>query len=99
MFSRKFIKIIWFKISKITLQQLVDKSLSDIFDIENRFMGHITIAGVKKIIDKNSLLKLIDTTIVNEVSFLVNEFNLIQSIFTKSAPIYKHIKKYKLEDC
>ena len=77
----------------------MDKSLSDIFDTENRFMGHITIARVKKIMDKNSLLKLIDTTIVNEVSFLVNEFNLIQSILTKRGPIYKHIKKYKLEDC
>ena len=98
-FSQKFIKIIWVKVSDVPLQPLVDSCLSDIFEPENRFMGHITIARVKKIMDKNSLLKLIDTTIVNEVSFLVNEFNLIQSILTKRAPIYKHIKKYKLEDC
>ena len=46
-------------------------------------MGHITIARVKKLTDKNSLLKLIDAIKVNKVTFLVEEFYLKQSILTK----------------
>jgi len=97
-FSRQFIKIVWIKVSEIFLQQLVDKCLLDIFEPENRFMGHITIARVKKHTDKNSLLKLIDTIKVNKVTFLVEEFYLRQSILTKQGPIYKNIKRYKLEN-
>ena len=97
-FSRQFIKIFWIKVSEVFLQQLVDKCLSDIFEPENRFMGHITIARVKKLTDKNSLLKLIDTIKVNKVTFLVEEFYLRQSILTKQGPIYKNIKRYKLEN-
>ena len=96
-FSRQFIKIVWIKVSEVLLQQSIDKYLSDIFEPENRFMGHITIARVKKLTDKYSLLKLIDSTTVNEVSFLVKEFDLIQSILTKQGPTYKNIERYKLE--
>ena len=38
-FSQKFIKIIWVKVSDISLQPLIDNCLKDIFKLENRFMG------------------------------------------------------------
>ena len=95
-FSQKFIKIIWVKVSGVPLQPLVDNCLNDIFKLENRFMGHITIARVKSLADKNSFLQLINKTRVNEISFMVRDFYLKESILTKDGPIYKDIDRYKL---
>ena len=95
-FSQKFIKIIWVKVSDVPLQPLVDNCLNDIFKLENRFMGHITIARVKSLADKNSFLQLINKTRVNEISFMVRDFYLKESILTKDGPIYKDIDRYKL---
>ena len=95
-FSQKFIKIIWVKVSGVPLQPLVDKCLKDIFKLENRFMGHITIARVRSLADKKSFLQLINVTTVNEISFMVKDFYLKESILTSDGPIYKDIVRYKL---
>ena len=95
-FSQKFIKIIWVKVSDVPLQPLVDNCLKDIFKLENRFMGHITIARVRSLADKKSFLQLINATTVNEVSFMVKDFYLKESILTPDGPIYKDIVRYKL---
>ena len=95
-FSQKFIKIIWVKVSDVPLHPLVDNCLNEIFELENRFMGHITIARVKSLADKNSFLQLINKTRVNEISFMVRDFYLKESILTKDGPIYKDIDRYKL---
>ena len=95
-FSQKFIKIIWMKVSDVPLQPLVDNCLKNIFKLENRFMGHITIARVRSLADKKSFLQLINATTVNEVSFMVKDFYLKESILTPDGPIYKDIDRYKL---
>ena len=95
-FSQKIIKIIWVKVSDVPLQPLVDNCLKDIFKLENRFMGHITIARVRSLVDKNSFLQLINTTRVNKMSFMVRDFYLKESILTKEGPVYKDIDRYKL---
>lgn len=95
-FSQKFIKIIWVKVSDVPLQPLVDNCLSDIFEPENRFMGHITIARVNNLADKKSFLQLINATTVNEISFMVKDFYLKESILTPDGPIYEDIVRYKL---
>ena len=95
-FSQKFIKIIWVKVSDVPLQPLVDNCLNEIFELENRFMGHITIARVKNLADKTSFLQLINVTTVNEVSFMVKDFCLKESILTSDGPVYKDIVRYKL---
>ena len=59
-------------------------------------MGHITIARVKSLADKNSFLQLINKTRLNEISFMVRDFYLKESILTKDGPIYKDIDRYKL---
>ena len=84
------------KVSDVPLQPLVDNCLKNIFKLENRFMGHITIARVKSLADKNSFLQLISKTRVNEISFVVRDFYLKESILTKDGPIYKDIDRYKL---
>ena len=95
-FSQKFIKIIWVKVSDVPLQPLVDNCLKNIFKLENRFMGHITIARVRSLADKKSFLQLINAITVNEVSFMVKDFYLKESILTPDGPIYKDIDRYKL---
>ena len=95
-FSQKFIKIIWVKISDVPLQPLVDNCLKDIFKLENRFMGHITIARVRSLADKKSFLQLINVITINEESFMVKDFYLKESILTPDGSIYKNIDRYKL---
>ena len=96
-FSQKLIKMVWVKVSTVPLQPLVDNCLKDIFEPEHRFMGHITIARVKKIEDKQSFLKLINNTTINKIIFTVREFYLKESILTHKGPIYKVIDKYCLK--
>ena len=93
-FSQEIIKIVWVKVSTVPLQQLIDNCLSDIFKPEHRFMGHVTIARVKKLKDKDKFLKLINSTNINMITFIVREFYLKESILTKEGPIYKVINKY-----
>ena len=57
-------------------------------------MGHVTIARVKKLKDKDTFLKLINSTKINMITFIVREFHLKESILTKEGPIYKVINKY-----
>ena len=95
-FSQKFIKIIWVSVSDVPLQLLVDNCLKDIFKLENRYMGHITIARVRSLADKKSFLQLINATTINEESFMVKDFCLKESILTPDGPIYKDIDRYKL---
>ena len=89
--------MVWVKISTVLLQPLIDNCLKDIFEPEHRFMGHITIARVKKIEDKQSFLKLINATTINKIIFTVREFYLKESILTNEGPIYKVINKYCLK--
>ena len=93
-FSQEIIKIVWVKVSTVPLRQLIDNCLNDIFKPERRFMGHVTIARVKKLKDKDTFLKLINSTKINMITFIVREFHLKESILTKEGPIYKVINKY-----
>ena len=96
-FSQQFIKMVWVKVSTVSLQPLIDNYLKDFLEPEHRFMGHITIARVKKIEDKQSFLKLINNTTINKIIFTVREFYLKESILTNEGPIYKVINKYCLK--
>ena len=95
-FSKKFVKIVWVKVSNVPLQQLIDNSLADIFEKEWRFMGHITIARIKNLKNKNSFLELINKTKVNKIVFMIKEFYLKESILQKEGPVYKVISRYRI---
>jgi len=70
-FSQEIIKIVWVKVSTVPLQQLIDNCLNGIFKPEHEFMGHVTIARVKKLKDKDKFLKLINSTNINMITFIV----------------------------
>ena len=95
-FSKKFVKIVWVKVSNVSLQKLIDNSLTDIFEKEWRFMGHITIARIKNLKNKNSFLELINKTKVNKIVFMIKEFYLKESILQKEGPVYKVISRYRI---
>ena len=59
-------------------------------------MGHITIARVRSLADNKSFLQFINATTVNEISFMVKDVYLKESILTPDGPVYKDIVRYKL---
>ncbi len=97
-FNKKEVRIIWLKINNVNeLQKEIDERLKDIFDEEKRYMGHVTIARVKKVNDKQGLLDYLEGIKFRKMKFIVKEFYLIKSELSDSGPIYEVIEKYSLE--
>jgi 2'-5' RNA ligase len=80
--------------SVFKLQELLGKKLSELgIDIDKRiWQPHITIGRVKD----SSLFKLPDNTAIDEFSFSVGTFDLMESQLAPAGPIYKVIEKYNL---
>lgn len=99
LFSEKFIRIVWLGFSgkEITeLQKEIDEILYPDFEKENRFMGHLTIARVKDVNDRNKLIDFIYNNKIKVLRFKVKSFSLNQSILKPEGPEYKEIKKFNL---
>src|SRR3989344_525780 len=84
-FSQNFIRIIWIKLQGANeLQKSIDEALDGIFDKEKRFMGHLTIARVKRVSDKLKFFELLKKIQVNGIEFEVDNFQIIESrLFSK----------------
>ncbi len=96
-FSEKFIRIIWLHLSGVEkLQKEVDKSLKGVFEPEERFMGHLTIARLKSIRDRKKFLEDLGKITVPKIKFLVNKFSLKKSTLTSEGPIYETLQDYSL---
>jgi len=100
-FSKQFIKIIWVKLNGkgvFQLQKEIDNKLKDLFEPEQRFMGHITIARVKNVKDKEELIEYLENLKIKRIKFKVNEFILKNSELMPEGPVYLDIEKYALID-
>ena len=95
-FKRKSIKIIWLEVDEIPLQKIIDDSLKGLFKRKSKFIGHITIARVKRFNNEIDFIKLLGDIEVNKLKIDVTEFCLKSSMLTKSGPIYKNIQTYDL---
>jgi len=98
-FSKNFIKIIWLKLEGekvFELQKEIDHKLADLFEPERRFMSHITIARIKKVNDKNGLLKFLNDLKINKTNFQVKKFFLKKSELFSEGPFYETLKEYYL---
>ena len=95
-FSENFIRIIWLKIENCEeLQREIDNSLASLgFEKEKRFMGHMTIARVKKIKDKKKFLEELKRIKIPELKFPVKSFHLKESVLEPEGPVYKEIETY-----
>ena len=95
-FKRKSIKIIWLEVDEIPLQKIIDDSLKGLFKRKSKFIGHITIARVKRFNNEIDFIKLLGDIEVNKLKIDVTEFCLKSSMLTKSGAIYKDIQTYDL---
>jgi len=95
-FSEDEIRIIWLKLNGADeLQKNIDEALKSFFEIEKRFMSHVTIARVKKVFKKDKLMKLVKDIKLKNMNFKVNSFYLMESKLTKKGPKYEVIKEFK----
>ncbi len=99
-FSKKFIKIIWIKLNGkkvFELQREIDDKLKDLFEPEQRFMSHITIARVKNVKDRKELIEYLKNMKGKKIKFKVDRFFFKKSELFPEGPIYKVIERYSAE--
>jgi 2'-5' RNA ligase len=97
-FSKSFPKIVWVKLNGVgiwNLQKQIDDKLNGLFDVEEIFMGHITIARIKKNHDKRELLNYLKSIKPKNLSFNVKEFSLKKSELFPEGPRYEDLICYE----
>jgi len=96
-FSEKFLRIIWLHIKNSEdLQKEVDESLKDLFNSENHFMSHLTIARIKSIKNKKEFINKIKEIKLEEINFFIEEISLVKSELKRDGPEYEILDKYIL---
>jgi len=99
-FSKQYVRMIWIRIygkGLFDLQKKIDEALAGAgFKIEDRFMGHLTIARVKKVPDKKILLDYLEKMKISKSKFTANEFFIKKSELKPEGPIYSNLEKYEL---
>lgn len=96
-FSQKIPRIIWVKLNGraiYDLQKQIDDKLKDLFSIEDRFMGHVTLARIKEIGDKKGLLDYLESIKINKIKVDVKEFSLKKSELLRNGPVYTDMEVY-----
>lgn len=92
-------RLAWIKVGGkgiFELQEKVDLALKELFQKEERFMSHMTIARIKYVIDPKGFQKYVSGIGVKEVSFLVDRFLLLQSELKEHGPVYTVLEMYSL---
>lgn len=90
--------IIWLHMADCKeLQREVDEKLSGLFEMEKRFMSHLTIARVKGLRNEKQFFNKLQKIKIPEMNFLVKNFSLKKSKVTRNGPIYEDIEVYNLE--
>lgn len=98
-FSEKFIRIIWIKLEGdgvFELQKQIDEALEGLFGKEVRFMGHITIARVKSIVNKKAFIGFLEKIKVKSLEFAVESFYLMKSELFPEGPVYVALEEFSL---
>ena len=76
------------------LQKKIDEKLKNLFAMEERFMGHLTIARIKYVEDKKGFLERIKLIHVKPIEFSVSGFRLKKSKLDRVGPKYEDIEVY-----
>jgi 2'-5' RNA ligase len=90
-------RIVWIKVNGEgiwELQKQIDEKLRDLFKMEERFMGHLTLARVKYVDDLKNFNERIKKIGVEEVKFEVKEFKLKKSVLQALGPVYTDLEIY-----
>jgi len=91
-------KIAWISIfgNIFGLQKEIDKSLSDLFPKEERFMSHLTIARIRHVSDREGFKTYMSKIKPKQIDFSIDNFELKSSELKPLGPIYKIIQEFKL---
>jgi len=95
-----YIRVIWVgsKSEKLyELQKTIDEKLSDLFEKDTRFSGHITLGRVKFAPDKQLLLNKVENAKFESEKFTVKRFKFIKSVLETEGPAYEDLEVYDLE--
>jgi len=99
-FSSKYssyIRVIWVKLKGADrLQKQIDGVLDGLFEKENRFMSHITLARVKKVSDRKGLIEYVKHLKSRPFKFKVDKFFLKKSELKPEGPVYEDLESYEL---
>lgn len=90
-------RIVWVKLEGkgiYELQGKIDDALKEKFAVEERFMGHLTIARIKYVKDKKGFLERLNSIKVKPIEFECSEFKLKKSELEKMGPVYRDFEVY-----
>ena len=94
-------RIVWIKVKGkgiFELQKKIDEMMSELgFKLEERFMGHMTIARIKYVKDKETFKKYAGEIGLKDTRFKIDEFKLKESELKMMGPIYTDLEIYKLD--
>lgn len=90
-------RIVWLNMQNCEeLQKEIDEKLSGLFEKEKRFMGHLTIARIKKLESGKEFTENLKKIKFAPMTFEVNSFELMKSILKRTGSVYETIEEYKL---
>jgi len=93
-------RIVWIKVEGKgiwELQENVDEALKGLFNPEERFMSHLTVARIKYVKDKRGFVDYVGATKSKKIEFRVDRFKLKSSELKKLGPVYGDIEEYRVE--
>jgi len=90
-------RIVWVEIlgGSFHLHKKIDEVLRGLFDEEERFMSHLTIARVKYVKDKNGFIEYVSKIKSKKIKFSVDNFRLKKSELRKLGPVYETLEEFK----
>ena len=90
-------RIVWIEIlgDSFPLQKKIDEALEGLFEKEERFMSHLTIARVKYVKDKKGFIECVSKIKAKEIRFKVDNFRLKKRELKKLGPVYETLEEFK----
>ena len=98
--SDQYVRVLWVGVTPLdslrSLQQDVDASTISFGKQEQEFKWHITLGRVKLVKDKESFAAQLKEVAIDQLSFAVNSFQLMQSVLSKDGPSYVVVEQFSL---
>lgn len=92
-------RIVWVKINGkgiFDLQKKIDESLRGMFEPEERFMSHLTIARVGFVKDKIGFVDYVKGIGVKKIKFNIGKFFLKKSELKSPGPVYTNLGEFEV---
>ena len=99
--NENFIRVIWLGVKPEEhvkeLQNKIEDSLKEFnFKKDFEFHPHITLARIKFVKDKLSLIKNLQGIKIGQKTINVNDFRLVKSTLTPEGPVYEDLETFSL---